>query len=708
MSEHVFEHITRKLNFGLFRRVPQILQTETSECSLASLAMICGYYGLNIDIFNLRSKFSVSSQGANLNTLVQAATMVNMQTRALALDLHEVKELKLPCILHWDMSHFVVLVAVRRSSVVIHDPASGKRIIGIRELSNHFTGVALELWPNSEFKKAKLKSKVKLWDLVRSVTGLKGTLVKIFFLSVVVEAINLLIPVGTQLVTDHVIQAKDTNLLSIICIGLLFFLIFHAFVSMIRGWISLVTGSMIDLQWKSSFFDHLMRLPLSFFEKRHLGDIQSRFSSLEVIRNTFTNNIIGGLIDSIMAVGLITMMAFYGGWLSWVVLGFTACYIILRMTTYGFYRRMSEEKIVKDAKANSHFMETLYGIAAIKALGLYKRRAGFWLNLNVDAANTNIRLTRFNMLIGGINTFITSLDQIAILWLGALMVVDNSMSLGMFIAFNAYRGQFSQRAADLVDLFMQLRVLSLHNERISDIAFTEPEEEVPTRKIFAPNEPVRFEIKELSYQYDSVTPPIFDNLSFSVEAGQSIAIIGPSGVGKTTLLKVMAGLLPPTSGTVLIEGMDIKKVGLDNYRDCVSCVLQDDKLFSGSIADNICGFDLAPDYELVETCAKHCNIHDEIARLPMGYETLLGELGTGLSGGQKQRLLIARALYRKPNVIFMDEATSHLDLDNEAIVNQSISQLKITRIIVAHRPSTIASAEKVIRLGGAEEPEVTG
>ncbi|MFI8416584.1 peptidase domain-containing ABC transporter [Serratia sp. NPDC078593] len=704
MSNDVFGFISQKLSFGLIKRVPQILQTETSECSLACLAMICGYYGLNIDLYNLRHKFSVSSQGATLNTLVQASTMVNLNSRALTLDLDEIKELKLPCILHWDMSHFVVLVAVRRSSFVIHDPASGKRVIGIKEMSQHFTGVALELWPNSQFTKATLKSKVKLLDLVKSISGIKGILTKIFFLSVVIETVNLLLPVGTQLVTDHVIQAKDNNLLSVICIGLLFFLIFHAFISMIRGWISLVTGSMIDLQWKASFFDHLMRLPLSFFEKRHLGDIQSRFSSLEVIRNTFTNNIIGGLIDGIMTIGLIVMMFFYGDWLSWVVIGFTVCYAFIRIVTYDFYRRMTEEKIVKDAKANSHFMETLYGISAIKALGLHKRRSGFWLNLNVDATNTNIRLTRFNMMVGGLNTFISSLDQITILWLGALMVIDNNMSLGMFIAFNAYRGQFSQRSASLVDLLLQLRVLSLHNERISDIAFTDPEPEVPLRKIFESEQPVSFEIKELSYQYDGAPKPVFDKLSFRVEAGSSVAIVGPSGIGKTTLLKVMAGLLSPTQGTVQIEGMDIHKIGLDNYRECISCVLQDDKLFSGSIADNISGFDLTPDYDLIVSCSTYCNMHDEIMKMSMGYETLIGELGSGLSGGQKQRLLIARALYRKPNIIFMDEATSHLDLDNESIINKSISDLNVTRIIVAHRPSTIASAERVINLAEAAAP----
>ncbi|SFD17358.1 peptidase domain-containing ABC transporter [Pragia fontium] len=701
MNNSLFEYINKRLSFSLCKKVPQILQTESSECGLACLAMVSGYYGLNIDLFNLRQQFGISTQGATLNLINQIAAELGLKTRSLALDIDEIKQLKRPCILHWNMNHFVVLVAVRRSSFIIHDPAFGRRVIGIQELSNSFTGVALELWQDNKFEKKTQTTRVKLIELLKNIAGLKGALTKIFFLSVVVEAINLLLPVGTQLVTDHVIQARDHSLLSVICIGLLLFLLFRTFVSMIRAWISLVIGTLIDIQWKSSLFDHLMKLPLEFFEKRKLGDIQSRFGSLDSIRSTFTNSLVGGMIDSIMVVGLITMMSFYGGWLVWVVIGFTVVYSILRFATYNYYRQLSEEQIVKGAKSSSHFMETLYGISTIKALGIDKKRSNFWLNLNIDKANSNIKLTRFDMLFSGINTFLSTLDQITMLWLGALMVIENSMTLGMFMAFNAYRGQFSDRSSNLINLIMQLRMLSLHNERISDIVFTEAEKEMPERQVFQTGEAIPFEIRNLSFQYDSLSKPIFEDFNLKVEPGESVAIVGQSGVGKTTLLKVMSGLLNPVCGEIFIGGLDIHKIGLNNYRNAISCVLQEDKLFSGSIADNISGFDLQLDRELLIDCAVYSNIHEEIMSMSMGYETLIGELGTGLSGGQKQRLFIARALYRKPNIIFMDEATSHLDLDNEAFINNSISQLNITRIIVAHRPSTIASADRVVTLGNS-------
>lgn len=698
MNKELFKYITDNLNFSLRKKTPVILQSEASECGVACLAMVAGYYGLNVDLFTFRERFGSSAQGVTLLSLSHIAERAGLKSRALALDLDEIKQLKLPCVIHWGMNHYVVLTKVKKSSFIVHDPALGKRVIGLQEMSNFFTGVAFELWPDKTFKQEKIKTRLSLLDLMRNIVGLKSTLIKIFAYSVVIEAIGLLLPIGTQLVTDHVIMAHDQSLLAVICIGLVSFTLFRAFISMLRAWTSLTLNTLTNIQWKTTLFDHLSGLPLSFFEKRHLGDIQSRFSSLDTIRSVFTNSIVTGVIDSIMTIGLLIMLTLYGGWLVWVVVGFTACYAMMRLATYRFYRRVSEEQVIKGARSSSHFMETLYGIGTIKALNLKSIRSKHWLNINIDACNAGIKQTRFDMMFSGINTFISSLDQVVILWLGAVMVIENNMTLGMFMAFNAYRGQFSQRASSLIDLFMQVRMLSLHNERLSEIVFTEPEAEMPVRRVFEENSAVELQVKNLSYQYDPFSQPIFSNFDLTIAPGESIALVGPSGVGKTTLLKVMCGLLAPTTGDVYANNLDINKMGLNNYRLSTACVLQEDRLFSGSILENISCFDENIDQEFVEECARNSNIHDEIMKMPMGYETLVGELGLGISGGQKQRLLIARALYRKPSILFMDEATSHLDINNESHINQAISNLSITRVIVAHRPSTIASADRVIDL----------
>ncbi|WP_337064103.1 peptidase domain-containing ABC transporter [Raoultella ornithinolytica] len=698
MNKDVLDSIFKRINFSMKNKVPVIIQSESTECGNACLSMICGFYGKDIDLFNFRNRYGSTSQGATLNVLAAIAQKAGLKTRALSLDIAEIKELRLPCILHWSLNHFVVLVAIKGKRFIIHDPALGRRVVHLQELSENFSGIALEAWPDSDFRQEKQRSRLKLLDLMHNMVGLKSALIKIFMLSVVIETVNLLLPMGTQIVTDHVITAHDENLLLVICVGLMFFTIFKTWVSMIRAWVSLKLNTLTDVQWKTSFFDHLMSLPLAFFEKRQLGDIQSRFASLDIIRATFTNSIVTGMIDSIMTIGLLIMLSLYGGWLVWVVLGFTVCYAIMRALTYKFYRTVSEELIVKRARSGSHFMESLYGIATIKSLNLKNRRSQHWLNTNIDVSNAGLKQTRFDMLFGGINTFINSADQVVILWLGAQMVMDNTMTIGMFMAFNAYRGQFTQRAASLIDLTMQLKMLSLHNERISEIVYSEPEVDSPLRNVFEENVGVSLEVRDLAYQYDLLSKPVFSNVNISVAAGESVALVGVSGIGKTTLLKVMSGLLTPERGEIFIGGFDINKIGINNFRSNIACVLQEDRLFFGSITDNISGFDDEVDEALVIECAMQCNIHEEILRMPMGYETIIGELGAGISGGQKQRLLIARALYQKPRILFMDEATSHLDINNEKIINAAIESLNITRIIIAHRPSTIACADRIIDL----------
>lgn len=698
MTNRNFRQIINLLDLRWQRRVPVIHHTETAECGLACLAMICGHFGKNIDLIYLRRKFNLSARGATLAGINGIAEQLGMATRALSLELDELRVLKTPCILHWDFSHFVVLVSVKRNRYVLHDPARGIRYISREEMSRYFTGVALEVWPGSEFQSETLQTRISLRSLINSIYGIKRTLAKIFCLSVVIEAINLLMPVGTQLVMDHAIPAGDRGLLTLISAALMFFILLKAATSTLRAWSSLVMSTLINVQWQSGLFDHLLRLPLAFFERRKLGDIQSRFDSLDTLRATFTTSVIGFIMDSIMVVGVCVMMLLYGGYLTWIVLCFTTIYIFIRLVTYGNYRQISEECLVREARAASYFMETLYGIATVKIQGMVGIRGAHWLNMKIDAINSGIKLTRMDLLFGGINTFVTACDQIVILWLGAGLVIDNQMTIGMFVAFSSFRGQFSERVASLTSFLLQLRIMSLHNERIADIALHEKEEKKPEIEIVADMGPISLETNGLSYRYDSQSAPIFSALSLSVAPGESVAITGASGAGKTTLMKVLCGLFEPDSGRVLINGIDIRQIGINNYHRMIACVMQDDRLFSGSIRENICGFAEEMDEEWMVECARASHIHDVIMNMPMGYETLIGELGEGLSGGQKQRIFIARALYRKPGILFMDEATSALDSESEHFVNVAIKNMNITRVIIAHRETTLRTVDRVISI----------
>lgn len=698
MSRSSVKKLMGQLDLKFRHTVPLVHQTESAECGIACLAMICGHYGKNIDLISLRRQFNLSAHGTTLSGLINTATELGLTTRPLSLELDELAALRMPCILHWEFNHFVVLVSVRRNRAVLHDPAQGRRSVSLAELSESFTGVALEAWPGSGFTAETVRNRISLASLMRNVHGLKSTLGKIFCLSLVIETINLVMPVGTQLVMDHAIPAGDHGLLTLICVGLMLFILLRTAVSMLRAWSSLVLSTSINIQWQSGLFRHLLRLPLSYFERRKLGDIQSRFGSLGTLRETFTSSIVGALMDGIMVIGVIVMMILYGGWLTWIVLGFTVAYILIRLITYGTYRQLSEEALVRDARTKSYFMETLYGIATVKMQGMSDRRGTQWLNLEIDTVNSEIKVTKMDLLFGGVNAFIGACDQILILWLGTRLVIDNQMTIGMFIAFGAFREQFAERVSSLTNFLLQLRMMSLHNERISDIALNDQEPRKPDIPVCAAMRPVSLDTVNLSYRYDSQSAPVFSGLSIHILPGESVAIIGPSGAGKTTLMRVLCGLFEPDTGKVVVDGTDITQMGINNYHKIIGCVMQDDKLFSGSIRENICGFDETTDEKWMIECAKASYIHTVIIKMPMGYDTLIGELGEGLSGGQKQRIFIARALYRKPGILFMDEATSSLDHESESCVNQAIKELNITRVIIAHRETTISSADRVISL----------
>ncbi len=698
--------LTAKLNFGFGKHAPVVLQTEAAECGLACLTMVAGYHGYHESLSSLRRRFGLSLKGATLANLIAFAHALNFSTRPLRLDLEHLPELKLPCVLHWDLNHFVVLQSVTRDGVVIHDPARGMLKLPLAEFSKHFTGVALELSPSAGFQTKKAEKSPSIFNLMGRITGIKRAAAQVLLFAVALEIVALISPFFMQWVVDGALVSADGDLLTTLVLGFGLLVIVREAINISRAWVVTVLSTTLNVQWLANVFQHLLKLPVAWFEKRHLGDVVSRFESIHTLQRTLTSSFLEGAVDGVMALVTLAMMAIYSIKLAAVVLAAMTIYTLLRIALYRPLRNATEEHIVAHAKEQSHFLETVRGISSLKLFNRQEERGARHLNLVVDTMNRNIITQRLALTWRAGNGILFGIMGILIVWLGAKAVMESAFSVGMLFAFIAYKDQFVQRVSSLIDKAFEWRMMRLQGDRLADIVTAEPEAsagDTPFALVAANDSPApSLSVNNLSFRYAQTEPWVLSGVNFSVDSGESVAIIGASGGGKSTLAKVMLGLLQAEQGEVLLEGKSLKHLGIRNFREMVGTVMQDDQLFAGSIAENIAFFDSAADQKWIEQCARLAAVHDEIMTMPMTYNTLIGDMGTALSGGQRQRILLARALYKKPKILFLDEATSALDVQNEKLVNAAVKNLSLTRIIIAHRPETIAMADRVIVLSGGK------
>lgn len=694
--------ISSKLFFGVHRSPSLILQTEIAECGLASMAMVASYYGHKIDMAAMRKRFSANLKGMDLQQLVDLGDDLGLASRALQCPVDEVHKLATPCILHWDLNHFVVLTQVsgkgKSAKFYVNDPALGKITLSAESFSKHFTGICLELTPTSQFEIKQEQAQMKFTQLWSSMSGLKSGLIKLVGLSIVLQLFALMEPYYMQWVVDEVLISFDKPLLTVLAIGFALICIISVVTNAVRSWLILRLSSLLNMQMGVNLLRHLLRLPMNYFESRHIGDIVSRFGSLEQIRERITTGFVETLVDGIMAITVLIMMALYSLKLTAVVLVAIALYTIVRLALYRPLHQATEEMIQSSAKEQSNFLENIRGIQAIKLFGNESQRQGIWQNRYAEVINSEIRLGRLNISFDSFNRLLFGLENVLVIYFAAIMVMANSLTVGMVLAFIAYKGQLTSRFTNLIEQIIQFKMMRLHLDRIADIALTEQEANREGEATFSDELKGQLTLEDICFSYSDDQTPILNNVNLHLNVSDSIAITGPSGAGKTTLMKIMLGLLQPSSGKVLLDGKDITQLGLKNYRRKIAAVMQDDTLLAGSIADNISFFDPQPNYLKIEQCAHMAAIHDDINKMTMGYNSLVGDMGSNLSGGQVQRLLLARALYQSPCVLFMDEATSHLDKDNETKISEQILHLPMTRIMIAHRQETINKAEHIYSL----------
>ncbi|MCL1142744.1 peptidase domain-containing ABC transporter [Shewanella gaetbuli] len=683
------------LEFSGNKRVPLILQAEMAECGLASIAMVASFYGHKLDMVALRKRFSADLKGMNLQQMIAISDSIGLASRALKCPIEEVGKLAIPCVLHWDMNHFVVLTGVTKSGVTLNDPAIGKKKLTFTEFAEHFTGIALELTPTKEFKQQDERQQMRLSQLWGKINGLTRVLITLFVLSVLLQLFTLVAPYYMQWVVDEVLISQDKPLLIVLALGFGLLALINVITTGVRSWLILRVSSLLNMQMGVNLLRHLLRLPMSYFEKRHIGDLVSRFGSLAQVRERLTTGLVETVVDGVMSIAVLVMMLIYSVKLTLVVVAAVITYGLLRFALYQPFHRATEESIQASAKEQTNFLENIRGIQTIKLFTCEPQRQSLWQNRYSEVINADIRLGKLSISFDVMNKLLFGLENIIVIYLAATIVMSGGLTIGMVLAFIAYKNQLTERFASLIEQLILFRMLRLHLDRISDIALHEQEANrdslTPLNKVIG-----KLTLEHVSYQYSLNDPKVIDDVSLTINANESVAIVGGSGCGKTTLVKLMLGLLTPTHGRILLDGQDITQIGLTQYRQHIAAVMQDDTLLSGSIADNLTFFDPEPNYLRMQQCAQMAAIDNDIRNMTMGYNTLVGDMGSQFSGGQVQRLLLARALYQHPKILFMDEATSHLDVDNEAKISEQIKHLDITRIIIAHRPETIKQAQRLL------------
>ena len=679
------------------RRMQPLLQTEAAECGLAALAMIANHHGHRVTLSGLRQLFPTSIKGMTLEQLMRIASELELAPRAVRLELDELDQLQKPAILHWDLNHFVVIESANSRGVTILDPAIGRRRISLAQLSRHFTGVALELTPTAAFKPIDAQKRTRLSDLWSRLSNYRGPFVQILGLSLLLQLTALLTPFFMQLVVDEAVGKGDASLLTVLLFGFAAVYAFGAITRALREWVVLTLGESLSFQLGGNVVRHLVRLPLAYFERRHVGDLLSRIGSIQPIQDLLARGIVNTMIDTILLVTTLAVMSFISLWLTAIVVATALLYLLANQLLYPTIRRRTEEEIVARAGEETYLMETMRAIRAIKLHGHETMRENGWRNRYADVISAGYRRRIAGIQLDLVEEMLFGASFLLTVYFGAVAVIEQQLTVGLLLAFLAYRSNFTTSASALVDQFQRWRLLSIHLDRLSDIVTEKKEEFVagPERELLAGPS---LRVEGLTFAYSPAEKPIFVDLDLDVPKGSFIAITGPSGAGKTTLMRILLGLLQPTAGQLFVDGVPITPASMASWRARVGAVMQDDYLLTGTLADNIAFFDPLPDERLIEHAARLARIHDEIIRMPMGYYSLVSDMGAALSSGQRQRILLARALYRDPDVLFLDEGTANLDPATESQIANMIGRLDITRIVIAHRPALVERADIVFRL----------
>ncbi len=674
-------------------KLPVLLQSNAGECGIACLAMVASAHGRARTVGEIRRRMGFGALGNSLAALIALARTLDLHAKAVRLEPEEAPQLRTPCVLLWGTHHFVVLAKATRRGWYVHDPAVGRRFYRHAAVHRHFGGIALELEPaTQEWRTAPARS-LQLRDFRGQLQGAAPVLATIVMLSLLLQGMALVAPLYMQLVIDQAVARSDRDLVPLLALAFAALMAITVVTSHLRAMITLEMSAVLNDRIASNLCAHLLKLPFLYFLSRDIGDINARMGSLGPVLKMFTSGFVAVVIDGALAITTLVLICTYHLKLAGVVVGFLLVITILHVASVPVLKRLTNDSIRHQAQEQTLFIETLRAILSLKANGMVTARTDLWRRQHGESIAAGVRLSRLGARIELGRGLAAGTEHVLVVYLGALAVLDAELTIGMLYAFIAYKSHFTRAAIALVQQLVELKALRVHLDRVADIALEQPIEDsqvgvaTPLTGAFA--------FDDLAFRYNPRLPAVLSGVNLQIDRGEDIAILGASGSGKSTLLKVLLGLIEPTTGTVTFDDRRPIASCRAALASSIGAVLQGDELLTGSIRDNVSLFALEPDDARIRECCRLAVIDDEIMALPLGYDTPLGDMGIALSAGQQQRLLLARAMYKAPSILVLDEATANLDDRTRTRVNENLRSLAITIVRVTHRADEIACCDRV-------------
>ncbi len=682
------------------RRIPVILQMNAVECGAACLAMVLNHFGRKTRLAECRAKCNPGRNGVSVLTIAAAAREFGLRAKAFSLRISDFSEVPVPCVIHWNGNHFVLLERWSHTQAEVVDPALGRRRISASDFDAAFSGVVMVFEPGPEFEACSSHEPALLRSYLQGILHTPGTtviLMRILGASLLLQAVGFALPLLTKELIDHVIPLRNISGLNMLLAGALLIALINSVLAHCRATLLIRLEASLDSRLMLGFFRHLLSLPYRFFQQRSSGDLLMRLGSNASIREalasyTTTAILDGGLVVIFLAALLRISFAF-----GIAALVIALAEVALLCATARQLHRLAESDLACQAESQGCLVECLLGISTLKASGNEQSTLDRWGALLARQLDASAKRGRCFAKVDSALTFIRTFSPLFLLWLGGRLVMSGGMTLGTMLAINALAAAFLLPVGSLVSSAQRLQMAGAHLERIADVMQAQPEQNVEEAKP-APELSGKIEFRNVSFRYDADSPNVIDNVSLSIEPGQKVALVGRTGSGKSTLVKLLLGLYPPSEGEILYDGLPLHTLNLQHVRSQWGIALQEPFLCSSSLRDNISFHDRQMPMDEVTRTATIAEIHSDIMQMPMGYQTHIDEGGCSLSGGQRQRLAIARAVAKRPRLLLLDEATSHLDVITESMVDRNLDTLSCTRVVIAHRLSTIENADLIVVL----------